>query len=79
MINMSYCRFENTYRALQECFEALDEGNTLSESEAKYCKRLFRDTLDFCRANEMIDDYDDWADVNSRIDEFVSVLSEQEG
>lgn len=26
MSNMSYCRFENTYRDLYDCKEALDDG-----------------------------------------------------
>lgn len=35
MANMSYCMFENTYRDLQDCFEALASKNLdeLSESE----------------------------------------------
>ena len=28
MSNMSYCRFENTAKALQECIWALEEGET---------------------------------------------------
>lgn len=39
MPNMSYCRFENTYRDLVDCSENLFEPN-LSESEKKYRKRL---------------------------------------
>lgn len=38
MANMSYCRFENTLRDLQDCVgalqEALDEGMTLTEFKA---------------------------------------------
>ena len=43
MTNMSYCRFENTYAALQECEEALwDNGITaLSESEKEYAEDLY--------------------------------------
>lgn len=33
MSNMSYCRFENTYRDLQDCYEELN--NTGSVEEAK--------------------------------------------
>lgn len=45
MINMSYCRFENTYHALMECEEALAEIeslNDLSEREKKHAKELIR-------------------------------------
>ena len=34
--NMSYCRFENTYKALLKCQEALDDNKELSELENKY-------------------------------------------
>ena len=39
MANMSYCRFENTFRDMQDCFEHMDDGD-LSESEDKYRNRL---------------------------------------
>lgn len=38
MPNMSYCRFENTYRALLDCSYNINKG--LSESEHKYRERL---------------------------------------
>lgn len=41
MGNMSYCRFENTLKDLQECEEHLDDDD-LSESEHKYRKRLIK-------------------------------------
>jgi len=43
MSNMSYCRFENTYRDMEDCKEALDElfnYQQLSESELRYAKKL---------------------------------------
>lgn len=58
MMNMGYCRFENTYHALVECEEALAEISEitdrldnlredssldeLSDSEKKYAKRLIQ-------------------------------------
>lgn len=44
MGNMSYCRFENTYNDLQDCYEALGEKtlDELSESEKKYAKKLIQ-------------------------------------
>lgn len=44
MGNMSYCRFENTYSDLQDCYDALGEKSLdeLSESEKKYAQRLIK-------------------------------------
>lgn len=44
MANMSYCRFENTLHDLVDCVNALEavvyEGESISESEWKYAKRM---------------------------------------
>jgi hypothetical protein len=53
MANMSYCRFENTLSDLEDCRDALDRGDSLSEREAKKAKAL----IDLCR--EIADNYDD--------------------
>jgi hypothetical protein len=50
MPNMSYCRFENTYRNLLDCLYAI--GDNLSESEHAYRRRL----VDVCK--EIIDEYE---------------------
>ena len=44
MSNMSYCRFQNTYGDLQDCYEALSEKSLdeLSESEKRYAIKLIR-------------------------------------
>jgi hypothetical protein len=43
---MSYCRFENTYKDLMDCYEALcDEDTELSEEEIGY----YHDMLEVCR------------------------------
>ncbi len=44
MANMNYCRFENTYHDLQDCYDNWDEG-TLSKTEEKFRQRI----LDLCR------------------------------
>jgi hypothetical protein len=56
MTNMSYCRFENTYRDLNDCYDALSYGDELSESEQDFRERL----VDLCRriAEEFIDEND---------------------
>lgn len=65
MANMPYCRFENTYRDLKDCYNAMsDESNIeefvskLNESEKKYYKLI----LDLCR--DITDDYCEtkWSD-----------------
>ena len=46
MGNMSYCRFENTYKDLKDCWENYeDPQDELSESEKKYRRLL----TDLCR------------------------------
>jgi hypothetical protein len=47
MSNMSYCRFENTYRDLLDCYHALQDSDSfpladsdMSESEGKAMHRL---------------------------------------
>jgi hypothetical protein len=50
MPNMSYCRFENTYRDLLDCLDNMNEQ--LSKSEAGYKESL----VDVCR--EIIDEYE---------------------
>jgi hypothetical protein len=38
MANMSYCRFQNTYLDLMDCYDNLNEF--LSDSEKRYRERL---------------------------------------
>ena len=40
MPNMSYCRFENTYPDLRDCYESMDDTEKLSLDEQKYRKRM---------------------------------------
>lgn len=54
MSNMSYCRFQNTSRDLQDCLEALADGlETLSDSEKSAAKAIRNMCEDF------IVEYDD--------------------
>ena len=58
MANMSYCRFKNTLRDLVDCVNALEavvyEGESISESEWEYAKRMkewcerFIDAIENC-------------------------------
>lgn len=41
MVNMSYCRFENTYKGLEECMDYIN-NNSFSASESKYRQKLIK-------------------------------------
>ncbi|MCM1233004.1 MAG: hypothetical protein NC489_23010, partial [Ruminococcus flavefaciens] len=57
---MSYCRFENTKLALNECLDALRyEGTPSSERELKAAKQLFENFLTFCADLEIIQEWDE--------------------
>jgi hypothetical protein len=51
MANMSYCRFENTYRALMDCYYNIN--NSLSESENRYRSML----VSICE--QILNEYDE--------------------
>lgn len=57
-MNMSYCRFQNTRRDVEDCLDALRDEKRLSTDEAKAGHRMFDDILDFCRDMGIIDSYD---------------------
>lgn len=40
MINMGHCRFENTYLALCECYDAMMDYLEVSETEREYAEKL---------------------------------------
>lgn len=53
-MNVSYCRFENTYKDLVDCKEALNCSDIAeSHEERKYAKRL----ITLCK--EIADSYDE--------------------
>ena len=63
MGNMSYCRFENTYRDLEECYDALqNEGGVkgIEEEVSQYEKPYVRRLVELCR--EIVDNYEDELD-----------------
>lgn len=54
---MAYCRFQNTYNNLQECYDIMaNDDKPLSESEEKYKQKLLKlckdIALDFCELTE---------------------------
>ena len=50
MANMSYCRFENTYRDLLDCYHNMN--NDKSDDEQAYMRRL----VDVCK--DIVDEYE---------------------
>lgn len=57
MSNMSYCRFQNTSRDLNDCLDALEEERPLSEDEYRAAIRMFRRILHFCQETGIIEDF----------------------
>ena len=55
MSNMSYCRFENTYRELCDCVEHIEDEN-LSESEKFYRRRIIELSKEIAEFDEIISD-----------------------
>lgn len=53
-MNMSYCRFENTFRDLEDCVDALVDNDDLSEREANFAHRM----RNLCE--EYLDAYEEW-------------------
>ena len=75
MPNMSYCRFENTYRDLLDCYENMN--NDKSERERRYMERLVevcKDTVEEYELNKMSEvewdeDDDNTQDDNNVVDD----------
>lgn len=69
MGNMSYCRFENTYQDLQDCYDSLTEAGSIEEIEKtanQYEKPYIRKLVELCKdivaefgEEEEDDDYDE--------------------
>mgnify|MGYP001001368613 FL=1 len=57
--NMSYCRFRNTAKALDECLEVLREEDIENREDRFAAKEMFRTFLKFCREFGIIDEFDD--------------------
>ena len=55
MANMSYCRFENTCNALEDCYEHLFDDN-LSDSERHYRDKLIQIAEDIVSDTETEED-----------------------
>lgn len=69
MANMSYCRFENTLSDLEDCFEALQNGEIESTSEKKKAKRMLLRMAEFLLDNDILDEFPE--DYEERIKEWI--------
>ena len=56
MINMSYCRMENTRKAFKECIDAVSNREHLSDRELNEFKGLVNDIMDFFTDEAIIDE-----------------------
>ena len=63
MANMSYCRFENTTKDMQDCLYAIEEGDTRDLS--RYEASALREFLDLA---EVIKDYE--PDIEAILEEY---------
>lgn len=50
MSNMSYCRFQNTLGDLNDCLEAITEGDSLSTEEAEAARDMVTACEEFLKA-----------------------------
>ena len=66
MPNMSYCRFHNTNIDLLDCLSVLTDEETLSKEEFSACQQLFKNFINFCSNEGIIED----TEVDDRLEEF---------
>ena len=68
MSNMSYCRFENTARDLQDCLDAIQDGK-INDLGSQYEVDALEELLDLCK--EIVaykDEIEDAIDTNNEKD-----------
>jgi len=56
MANMSYCRFENTLRDLQDCVMALEDGGDLSSSELRSAMQMIETCEEYINLQYKLED-----------------------
>lgn len=75
MSNMSYCRFENTYKDLAECFNALEGREGLSKSEVRKARQMLIMMVEFLD-QECIIEPQEMTDVKERIEHILGECKE---
>lgn len=58
MANMAYCRWNNTYLDMLDCFEAFYNEEEMSESEIRSAKYMIHAMCDFLMDNGVIEEWD---------------------
>lgn len=71
MANMSYCRFHNTKMDLDDCLDALREGDELSKEEFRKCKQMFKNFIAFLTDEGVVDDYE----IDDKLEEFFNSIN----
>lgn len=71
MANMSYCRFHNTKMDLDDCLDALREGDELSKEEFRKCKQMFKNFVEFLTDEGVVDDYE----IDDKLEDFFSTIN----
>ena len=73
MSNMSYCKFENTDKDLQECLDSLRERNISSNSEKRAANRILATILLFLEDEGIIESHN-----VGRVKEIIEECEKQE-
>ena len=68
MANMSYCRFWNTSKDVEDCINALYGGDVLKDDEFRACERMFGMILNYFEENGVIEV--DWDEFGYWLDRF---------
>jgi hypothetical protein len=54
MVSMSYCRFRNTLQEIENCLNALDEREHISENEQEAAQAMFYKIITWLHENDVI-------------------------
>lgn len=57
MVDMSDCRFHISKQILIDCIKAIESSQIESKYEIEQAKNMFKLFLDFCKKNNIIEDY----------------------
>lgn len=71
MANMSYCRFFNTNLDMNDCLDAIWDGETLDGDELIACRHMFQNVLEYfeniCVIEEVDwDEFEKWIESISK-------------
>lgn len=79
MMNMSYCRFQNTLIDLRVCLDILcyrESEEPLSAEEFTACRELFETFIDFCYDEGILEE--DYNAMEERLNEFLQHIETEE-